>query len=120
MNQIPPTATPFAHRAGFLFKIQHSITWSEPGPEEEQLHTSEIRQLHDALTPYVSQNPRSAYLNYRDFDIGISQKGTYEEGKVYGEKYFNQNFDRLVQVKTKVDPENFFRNQQSIPTHSKA
>nr|POE86853.1 berberine bridge enzyme-like 21 [Quercus suber] len=116
MNQIPPTATAFAHRAGFLFKIQHSTTWSEAGPEAEQLHTSEIRQLHDALTPYVSQNPRSAYLNYRDFDIGISKKGTYEEGKVYGEKYFNQNFDRLVQVKTRVDPENFFRNQQSIPT----
>jgi hypothetical protein len=25
------------------------------------------------------------------------------------------NFDRLVHVKTKVDPANFFRNEQSIP-----
>jgi FAD/FMN-containing dehydrogenase len=32
-------------------------------------------------------------------------------------KYFNNNFERLVKIKTEVDPENFFRNEQSVPTH---
>jgi hypothetical protein len=38
------------------------------------------------------------------------------EGRVYGIKYFQENFNRLVKIKTKVDPGNFFRNEQSIPT----
>lgn len=39
-----------------------------------------------------------------------------EEGKVYGIKYFKENFERLVKVKTAVDPQNFFRDEQSIPS----
>jgi hypothetical protein len=71
------------------------------------------------MTPYVSKNPRSAYINYRDLDIGINSfgKNSYQEGQVYGAKYFNNNFDRLVKIKSVVDPENFFRNEQSIPVH---
>ncbi|EEF46726.1 hypothetical protein RCOM_1379210 [Ricinus communis] len=72
------------------------------------------------MTPFVSKNLRSAFLNYRDLDIGVMTPGknSYEEGSIYGYKYFNGNFDRLVKVKTAVDPENFFRNEQSIPTLS--
>ncbi|XP_059439124.1 berberine bridge enzyme-like 21 [Corylus avellana] len=118
MSQIPASATPFPHRAGNLFKIQYSVNWKEPGYELDKNYTTQIRKLHDYLTPFVSKNPRSAFLNYRDLDIGINHQGknSYAEGQVYGAKYFNANFDRLVKVKTAVDPDNFFRNQQSIPT----
>uniref|UniRef100_A0A7N2R0B9 FAD-binding PCMH-type domain-containing protein n=1 Tax=Quercus lobata TaxID=97700 RepID=A0A7N2R0B9_QUELO len=116
MSRIPATDTPFPHRAGNLFKVQHSITWEEEGIEAQKKYLTQIRNLFSYMTPLVSKNPRSAYLNYRDIDIGISHNGTYEEGKVYGVKYFNGNFDRLVKVKTAVDPENFFRYEQSIPT----
>jgi hypothetical protein len=70
------------------------------------------------MTPFVSKNPRSAYLNYRDLDIGINSHGKdgYKEGVVYGSKYFGGNFERLVKIKTAVDPKNFFWNEQSIPT----
>uniref|UniRef100_A0A2N9IL53 Berberine/berberine-like domain-containing protein n=2 Tax=Eukaryota TaxID=2759 RepID=A0A2N9IL53_FAGSY len=118
MNKIPITETAFAHRAGNLFKIQYSVTWEDGGIEAENNNTAEIRNLYRLMTPFVSKNPRSAYLNYRDLDIGVSHSGSYAEGKVYGVKYFNQNFDRLVKVKTAVDPQNFFRNEQSIPTLS--
>ena len=74
-----------------------------------------IRELYDFMTPYVSKSPRRAYLNYRDLDIGVAHNFAYEEGKVYGETYFVDNFDRLVRVKSKVDADNFFRNEQSIP-----
>jgi hypothetical protein len=70
------------------------------------------------MTPFVSKNPRQAFLNYRDLDLGINHNGkeSYLEGRVYGIKYFQENFNRLVKIKTKVDPGNFFRNEQSIPT----
>lgn len=119
MNEISSNATPFPHRAGNLYKIQYSVSWQEPGDAAEKYYTSQIRRLYDYMTPFVSKNPRRAFLNYRDLDIGISNnksdKNSYEEGEIYGVKYFHNNFERLVKIKTAVDPENFFRNQQSIP-----
>ncbi|CAL8102081.1 unnamed protein product [Prunus armeniaca] len=117
MSRIPASATPFPHRAGNLFKVQYSVSWGEAGAEAENNYTRDTRRLFRFLTPFVSKNPRSAFLNYRDLDIGVNKFGnrSYEQGKVYGLKYFNDNFDRLVKVKTAVDPENFFRNEQSIP-----
>ncbi|KAG2689508.1 hypothetical protein I3843_09G139500 [Carya illinoinensis] len=117
MSQIPASAVPFPHRAGNLFKIQYSVNWKDGGIEAENNFTAQAKNLYGYMTPFVSKNPRSAFLNYRDLDIGINHHGnnSYEEGKVYGTMYFHENFDRLVKVKTEVDPENFFRNEQSIP-----
>ncbi|KAK7412835.1 hypothetical protein VNO78_04502 [Psophocarpus tetragonolobus] len=69
------------------------------------------------MTPYVSKNPRSAFLNYRDVDIATNSfgKNSFQQGKVYEAIYFNANFPRLAKVKTAVDPQNLFRNEQSIP-----
>nr|CAB3481484.1 unnamed protein product [Digitaria exilis] len=39
----------------------------------------------------------------------------YAKARVWGEKYFKGNFKRLAAVKSKVDPDDFFRNEQSIP-----
>ncbi|GJX65073.1 reticuline oxidase-like protein [Tanacetum coccineum] len=118
MAQIPSTATPFPHRAGFLWKMQYSINWNDAEMEKDYLN--QMRSLYDFMTPYASNSPRGAFLNYRDIDIGVNHNGanSYAEGKVYGEKYFLGNFDRLVKIKTAVDPQNFFRNEQSIPTSS--
>ncbi|XP_028768142.1 berberine bridge enzyme-like 21 [Neltuma alba] len=119
MNQISSDATSFPHRVGNLYKIQYSINWYEPGDEAEKYYTTQIRRLYSYMTPFVSKNPWRAFINYRDLDIGINNldKISYEEGKVYGVKYFHNNFERLVKIKTAVDPENFFRNQQSIPVY---
>ncbi|KAI9126481.1 hypothetical protein K1719_002492 [Acacia pycnantha] len=119
MDEISSDATPFPHRAGILYKIQYSINWYEPGDEAEKYYTTQIRQLYSYMTPFVSKNPRRAFINYRDLDIGINNfdKNSYEEGKVYGVKYFHNNFQKLVKIKTAVDPENFFRDQQSIPVY---
>ncbi|XP_048323255.2 berberine bridge enzyme-like 21 [Ziziphus jujuba] len=118
MSQISASETPFPHRAGNLYKIEYSVNWEEEGEEAEKNYITQIRRLYSYMTPFVSKNPRSAFLNYRDLDIGISSndENSYEDGKVYGLKYFNDNFYRLVKVKTAVDPHNFFRNEQSIPT----
>ncbi|XP_021844813.2 berberine bridge enzyme-like 21 [Spinacia oleracea] len=116
MNEIPATDTPFPHRRGNLFKIQYSTSWKDAGKLDEDKYIGLMRELHTFMTPYVSKNPRGAYFNYRDVDIGVSHNWTYQQGQVYGKQYFKGNFDRLVKVKTLVDPTNFFRNEQSIPT----
>ena len=69
------------------------------------------------MTPYVSKSPRAAYYNYRDLDIGRNKHSntSYSEASGWGIKYFKGNFRRLAQIKTKFDPQNFFRNEQSIP-----
>jgi len=117
MAEISADATPVPHRAGNLFKIQYSVNWNDPSPNATVGFLNQAKVLHSYMTPFVSKNPRSAYINYRDLDIGINSfgKNGYQEGKVYGTMYFNNNFDRLVKIKTAVDPGNFFRNEQSIP-----
>ncbi|XP_010500000.1 PREDICTED: berberine bridge enzyme-like 4 [Camelina sativa] len=117
MSEIPETETAFPHRAGKMFKIQYSSNWFVPGEAAARDCLSQTERVFDAMSPYVTKNPREAFLNYRDVDIGKSLNSTYEEGKVYGVKYFKDNFEKLVQVKTRVDPDNFFRYEQSIPVH---
>ncbi|KAG8365676.1 hypothetical protein BUALT_Bualt18G0131200 [Buddleja alternifolia] len=117
MSEIPESETAFPHRAGNLFKIQYLIGWNESGPTAEEINVDKLREFYEHMTPFVSKNPREAFLNYRDIDIGSTDNGpnAFNEGKVYGVKFFKNNFDRLVRVKTVVDPDNFFRNEQSIP-----
>ncbi|CAN1226579.1 Berberine bridge enzyme-like 8 [Linum grandiflorum] len=123
MGEIGEGESPFPHRAGNLYKIQYSVTWSEEGEEVMNENVDGIRSLYEFMTEFVSSSPRCSYLNYRDVEIGVDLdigtgrpgKDSYAEGKVYGEKYFGVNFERLVKVKTAVDPSNFFWNEQSIP-----
>ncbi|KAF5944118.1 hypothetical protein HYC85_018195 [Camellia sinensis] len=118
MAEIPASDKPFPHRAGNICKIQYLTTWSEDGVEAANHYLNLTRMLHGYMTPYVSKSPREAFLNYRDLDLGINHNGpnSYTEGAVYGIQYFKDNYHRLVLTKTKVDPHNFFRNEQSIPT----
>jgi hypothetical protein len=118
MAEIPSTETPFPHRAGNLWKVQYQANWNVAGKDVADYNINLTRQLHKYMTPFVSKNPREAFLNYKDLDLGINHNGknSYNEGRVYGVEYFKDNFDRLVKIKTKVDPDNFFRNEQSIPT----
>ncbi|XP_038690222.1 berberine bridge enzyme-like 18 [Tripterygium wilfordii] len=118
MSQIKESSTPYPHRAGTIYIIEYLVSWTTPGPVESSI--SWIRRLYDFMATYVSKNPREAYANYRDLDIGSNSAGntSYSQSRVWGLKYFKDNFDRLVRVKTKVDPANFFRNEQSIPPRS--
>ncbi|KAL3741247.1 hypothetical protein ACJRO7_016819 [Eucalyptus globulus] len=117
MGEIPTTNAPFPHRAGNLWKIQYATNWDEDGDEAARHYIELTRKLFRYMTPFVLKNLREAFLNYRDLGLGINHNGddSYEEGKVYGVEYFKGNFNRLVEIKTKVDLGNFFRNEQSIP-----
>lgn len=115
MSKISESSAPFPHRKGTIFMIQYLSLWNDES-EDATKHMNWIRRLYSYMAPYVSMFPRETYVNYRDLDLGMNKNGTsFIQTVVWGAKYFKDNFDRLVQVKTKVDPDNFFRHEQSIP-----
>ncbi|KAK3130612.1 hypothetical protein QOZ80_6BG0495700 [Eleusine coracana subsp. coracana] len=115
ISTIPAGATPYPHRSGVLYNIQHVAVWTDDGSAARNW----LRNLYDFMAQYVTKNPREAYINYRDLDIGentvVNDVSTFDSGKVWGDKYFGGNFQRLALVKGKVDPTDYFRNEQSIP-----
>ncbi|KAL2244593.1 berberine bridge enzyme-like 18 [Sesamum indicum] len=118
MAEIPESAIPFPHRAGNLYKLHHMAYWKAEDAQNADKYINWIRRLYSYVAPYVSQSPRGAFLCYRDLDIGVNNNEgvvSIETARVWGTKYFKNNFDRLVQVKTRVDPGHFFREEQSIP-----
>ncbi|KAK8571632.1 hypothetical protein V6N12_027712 [Hibiscus sabdariffa] len=118
MDEIPESALPFPHRKGTLYKIDYNIGWREEENNNPQRYINWIRKVYRYMGAFVSKSPREAYINYRDLDIGRNNddgRTSYTQASVWGRKYFKKNFDRLVYVKSKTDPENFFRHEQSIP-----
>ncbi|PKA52266.1 Cannabidiolic acid synthase [Apostasia shenzhenica] len=121
MDEIPETATPFPYRKGSLYTIQYMTRWTELDEKENaRKHIDWMRMLYDFVTPFVSRNPRAAYLNVRDLDLGRNEEGriSYEDAEVWGKSYFRGNFERLAMVKSRVDKSNFFKYEQSIPPFS--
>ncbi|XP_068324001.1 monolignol oxidoreductase AtBBE-like 15 [Pyrus communis] len=115
MGRISESAIPFPHRK-VLFKIQYLTTWQDE-KEDEGKHMDWIRKLYNYMAPYVTMFPRQAYVNYRDLDLGVNKKSniSFIEASAWGNRYFKDNFNRLIKIKSKVDPDNFFRHEQSIP-----
>ncbi|KAJ4832994.1 hypothetical protein Tsubulata_005295 [Turnera subulata] len=120
MDAILESQLPFPHRKGNLYNIQYIVKWEGNGVGSAATHIDWINKLYKYMEKYVSKFPRAAYLNYRDLDLGTNKhpNTSDEEASVWGLKYFKANFKRLVQVKSRVDPHNFFWNEQSIPSIS--
>ncbi|CAN0906693.1 Cannabidiolic acid synthase [Linum grandiflorum] len=118
MSRISESSIPYPRRAGNMYKIQYYAGWSGEEKGIEERHLGWIRKLYKFMRPYVSKKPRGAYVNSRDLDLGMNNPGnytSYKQAKVWGEKYYNGNFQRLARVKAAIDPTNFFRNEQSVP-----
>jgi FAD/FMN-containing dehydrogenase len=100
INEVPADATAFVHRDA-LYSCQFVAYWGdEAGAQSAAL--SWIGGFYRAMRPFVS---RYAYQNYIDPDLSSWQNA-----------YYGANFDRLVDVKTRYDPDDLFRFRQSIPT----
>ncbi|KAJ0503669.1 putative tetrahydroberberine oxidase [Helianthus annuus] len=118
MDEIEETSTPYPHRKGYLYNIQYYEKWDDGSNESLEKHVSWMRMMYENMTPYVSKNPRGAYVNYRDLDLGLNDNAdntSYLKAMQWGNKYFRDNFRRLAMVKGMVDPHNFFHFEQSIP-----
>ncbi|KAL5708328.1 cinnamyl-alcohol dehydrogenase [Ranunculus cassubicifolius] len=115
LDFIPENYNAFPHRQGNLYRIQYLMQWQNGSESTKYLEA--MNRIYDYMTPFVSKSPRASYLNYKDLDLGTNKdvNTRYSEAKVWGEKYFKGNFARLAFVKSMVDPENFFWDEQSIP-----
>ncbi|VAI77335.1 unnamed protein product [Triticum turgidum subsp. durum] len=115
IGSVPTDATPYPHRS-MLYNVQYIVFWQGDGGAAANTW---LGNFYDFMGQYASKNPRQAYVNYRDLDIGqnvvVDDVTTFDGGKVWGEQYFASNFQRLASVKAAVDPTNYFRNEQSIP-----
>ena len=109
----PPSATAFDDRSAWYTLEYHYTTPSSSTNTTTTTTTNYyypgstsyiwLRSLSDLVKPYTSGRK---YLNYQDFDLP----------PYYGLLYWGwDNFQRLIQVKNKYDPTNFFNNPQSIP-----
>ncbi|KAK4478280.1 hypothetical protein RD792_017567 [Penstemon davidsonii] len=118
MSKISESETPFPYRKGVIFMAQYLIYW-ESEEKSVSRHYEWMRQLYVYMAPYVSKFPRGAYVNYRDLELGMNMKpagnNTSVSASKWGIMYFNRNFKRLVSVKSRVDPDDFFWHEQSIP-----
>jgi hypothetical protein len=115
---VSESETPFPHRKGVLYNVQYMNFWGSAG--EEAARTGWVRDLYTFMAPHVSKNPREAYVNYKDLSLGENVVGggnvtSFEAGRVWGEKYYKGNFRRLAMAKAQIDPNDYFRNEQSIP-----
>ncbi|XP_060174346.1 berberine bridge enzyme-like D-2 [Lycium barbarum] len=125
MQRISEEAIAFPHRKGNLFGIQYLVQWKEKDNiGKSNAYIEWIREFYNTMAPFVSSAPRAAYVNYMDLDLGMmdylllntsNTNHAVERARVWGEKYFLNNYDRLVKAKTTIDPLNVFRHQQGIP-----
>ncbi|GLT67976.1 hypothetical protein SLA2020_402440 [Shorea laevis] len=93
MNNISSESIAFPHRKGNLFSIQYLVEWHKEENEKSHWYIEWIRELYDAMTPYVSEGPGSAYIYYMDFDLGVMEfnpivpsKDAVEKARVWGEE----------------------------------
>ncbi|KAL4560156.1 hypothetical protein LXL04_032305 [Taraxacum kok-saghyz] len=118
MAEYSETAIPYPHRAGVLLQILKTVNFYDQTSDTTPTSLKRLawlRSMEDLLTPYVSNNPREAYSNYNDLDLGVGNSN-YEEASLWGERFWKRdNFKRLIQIKAKVDPHNFLKRPQSIP-----
>jgi FAD/FMN-containing dehydrogenase len=117
MDNISSESIAFPHRKGNIFTIQYLIYWKEVDNEKSSDYIDWIRGFYSSMTPFVSWGPRAAYINYMDFDLGVMElisTNDVVKSRVWGEKYFLNNYDRLVKAKTLIDPNNVFTNEQGI------
>ncbi|KAK4722945.1 hypothetical protein R3W88_013178 [Solanum pinnatisectum] len=125
MERISEDAIAFPHRKGNLFGIQYLVEWGKKDNSitKSNAYIEWVREFYNKMAPFVSSAPRAAYVNYIDLDLGVIDNllintnagHAMERARAWGQKYFLNNYDRLVKAKTIIDPLNVFRHQQGIP-----
>ena len=103
-TRIAPNETAFAHRYDLWTYGMYAV-WTEPGDSEKNIEWA--REIWEASQPFVE---KGVYVN----DLG-------EEADKRVRAAYGSNYERLVALKNKYDPTNFFRLNQNIrPTVGEA
>jgi FAD binding domain/Berberine and berberine like len=102
VQRIAPDATAFVHRSG-AYLNEGDASWTpDAGRRTIDACTAWLQSLYVAMAPYLS---RRAYQNFIDPTLRDWERA-----------YYGENLGRLVDVKRRIDPDDYFRFAQSIPT----
>jgi len=106
MDKFSRTETAYVHR-DMLTLLRPTTVWPDDAPDSvgNELNAWS-EQIIAAIDPHT---PKESYQNFPNRMIENWQ-----------ELYYGENFERLVDVKTKYDKDNLFTNPQGIPTRSNA
>jgi FAD/FMN-containing dehydrogenase len=94
--RVDATATAFPHRDA-TYSLGIWPGWADPEADDDVVAWA--RAFHEAMAPYAD----GVYANYLDRD---------ETDRV--EAAYGENYERLVEVKDRWDPENRFRMNQNV------
>jgi FAD/FMN-containing dehydrogenase len=98
-SRVDSTATAAYALRGEQYLVAIDATWKEPNSPEQETHIQWARKFWSALEPYASKKAYINTLNAGDERLRAS----------YGPVY-----DRLVALKDRYDPTNFFHHNQNI------
>jgi len=96
-TRVAPTDTAFSHRQ-YSWNFLAWSMWTSPSETEKNLQWT--RECCDAMRPYLVAG---SYGNY-----------VTDEGEAIAREAYGPNYDRLVALKNKYDPTNFFRMNHNI------
>jgi len=99
MSRIGEDATAFGHRR-WRFNFLVTTVWTSAA--ESEVNIAWTRRFWDAMQPFLAD---AAYVNY------LGDEGADRVRAAYGDK----TYARLVELKNRYDPTNFFRMNQNIP-----
>jgi len=97
VSRVSPTATAFYWRKA-KFYVEWNSSWIKQSNADKNIAL--VRKTRRKLQPYIV----GSYINVPDQGIKHS-----------GPAYYGKNYCRLRRVKAKYDPNNVFKNPQSIP-----
>ena len=98
INAVPSSATAFPHRNN-IFGYQYITYFGEPCNQAAMIQW--LDRLYANMTQHMGNG---SYVNYANINLTMPN-----------ERYFLGNLERLMEVKSMYDPENFFNYSQSIP-----
>ena len=100
-NRVAPDATAFVHRTE-LFKLKHSVTLDRAATAGDK--QAAIRQVARSWTSVHPWGSGRVSPNFPDHELSD-----------WATAYYGTNYDRLVEIKSRYDPDDVFRFSQSLP-----
>ncbi|MFD8870507.1 FAD-binding oxidoreductase [Streptomyces sp. NPDC059590] len=101
INRVPRRATAFVHRNG-LFILAAETSWADyDSPEVAAANQHWLQEFYAAI--FDGAPPAHSYQNFPDPKL-----------RDWREAYYGVNYPRLVRVKRRYDPTDFFRYPQAI------
>jgi hypothetical protein len=97
-SRVGPTDTVWAHRDA-LYNIDASSTWALGNEEDDERN--------------ISAN-RAYFRGIEEFSQGFYVNSLVDESQTQVNENYRQNYDRMVEVKTKYDPANLFRLNANV------